>query len=71
MEKGRNSGKMEKNHEIIDHLIRKARAEKASDIHISEGMPITEVCYACGFKNYSTFSISNGGCQIIWFLCHL
>lgn len=31
---------MEKNHEIIDHLIRKARAEKASDIHISEGMPI-------------------------------
>lgn len=40
MEKGRNSGKMEKNHEIIDHLIRKARAEKASDIHISEGMPI-------------------------------
>lgn len=30
---------MEKNHEIIDHLIRKARAEKASDIHISEGMP--------------------------------
>lgn len=23
---------------------------------IAEGMPITEVCYACGFKNYSTFS---------------
>lgn len=23
---------------------------------ITEGMPITEVCYACGFKNYSTFS---------------
>ncbi len=23
---------------------------------ISEGMPITEVCYACGFRNYSTFS---------------
>lgn len=25
---------------------------------ISEGTPITEVCYACGFKNYSTFSRS-------------
>lgn len=23
---------------------------------IAEGTPITEVCYACGFKNYSTFS---------------
>lgn len=23
---------------------------------ISSGTPITEVCYACGFKNYSTFS---------------
>lgn len=23
---------------------------------IAEGMAITEVCYACGFKNYSTFS---------------
>lgn len=23
---------------------------------IAKGMPITEVCYACGFKNYSTFS---------------
>lgn len=23
---------------------------------IADGMPITEVCYACGFKNYSTFS---------------
>jgi AraC-like DNA-binding protein len=23
---------------------------------ISEGTPITEVCYSCGFKNYSTFS---------------
>lgn len=31
---------MENNHEIIDNLIRKAREEKASDIHISEGMPI-------------------------------
>lgn len=23
---------------------------------IAEGLPITDVCYACGFKNYSTFS---------------
>ncbi|MDD6058218.1 MAG: AraC family transcriptional regulator [Clostridiales bacterium] len=23
---------------------------------IAEGLPITEVCYSCGFKNYSTFS---------------
>ena len=31
---------LENNHEIIDNLIRKAREEKASDIHISEGMPV-------------------------------
>lgn len=31
---------MENNHEIIDNLIREARGKKASDIHISEGMPI-------------------------------
>lgn len=30
----------EQNHEIIDNLIRDARAKKASDIHISEGMPV-------------------------------
>lgn len=23
---------------------------------IAEGKPITDICYACGFKNYSTFS---------------
>lgn len=31
------------------------RLLRARDL-IAEGIPITEVCYACGFRNYSTFS---------------
>lgn len=31
------------------------RLLRARDL-IAEGTPITEVCYACGFRNYSTFS---------------
>lgn len=39
----------------IGNYLSTKRLLLAKDL-ISEGMPITEVCYACGFKNYSTFS---------------
>ena len=39
----------------IGNYLSTKRLLLAKDL-IAEGAPITEVCYACGFKNYSTFS---------------
>lgn len=39
----------------IGHYISTKRLLLAREL-VSRGMPITEACYACGFKNYSTFS---------------
>lgn len=39
----------------IGHYLSTKRLLLAKKL-IAEGTPITEVCYACGFKNYSTFS---------------
>lgn len=39
----------------IGHYISTKRLLLAKDF-VACGMPITEACYACGFKNYSTFS---------------
>lgn len=39
----------------IGHYISTKRLLLAKDL-VACGMPITEACYACGFKNYSTFS---------------
>ncbi len=33
-----------------------ARAALARSAESPEGLPITEICYACGFRDYSTFS---------------
>lgn len=39
----------------IGSYVSAKRLMLAKDL-IAEGKPITEVCYACGFKNYTTFS---------------
>lgn len=39
----------------IGSYVSAKRLMLAKDL-IAEGRPITEVCYACGFKNYTTFS---------------